>query len=202
MNHSPHIGTKLLIFAVLLIGSGILTPQARAASVSLLPTSAVGNLATGDLVSFDVFIDFSDVGGTLGGGFDVRWDPAALGFVDLASAGLGDPGFGRDPDIFSGLLESWAVADFNGIVSGLVGSLRFEVLAGMGASTLLALGPTAGIGGPWVSNVDFMVLDPQPDFGAVELGRAPAVIPLPPALWLFVSSLIAVGSFIRRRRPA
>lgn len=188
-----------LLAGMLSVGLAITAPQVRAASVSLLPTSPVGGLNTGDIVTFDVAIDFSDVGGTLGGGFDVNWSPAALGFVDLTSAGLGDPAFGRDPDVFSGLLESWAVGDFTGIISGLVGSLRFEVLPGMGASSFVLLAPTGGIGGPWVSGVDFVTIL-QPEYDAVELTGAPAVIPLPPAIWLFVSSLAVIGGFARGRK--
>lgn len=203
MMTNPARCLKLLTFtAVLVLGSAVAVPHARAASVSLLPTSAVSGLNPGDLVTFDVFIDFSDVGGALGGGFDVTWDPAALGFVDLTSAGLGDPGLGRDPDVLDGLLESWAVADFfSGIFSGLVGSLRFEVLPGMGLTSFIALAPTGGIGGPWVSNVDFVTLL-QPEYNAVELTRAPAVIPLPPALWLFATSLAAIAGFLRKRNKA
>ena len=110
-------------------------PAAEAGRVSLVPTTPTSDLMAGETVSFDVMMDFTtdDSGlgsdATLGGGFDIDFDPTALRFDGLADAGLGDPGFGRDPDILSGLLESWGFASFNGLTGpALVGSVSFIVL--------------------------------------------------------------------------
>ena len=175
---------------------------AHASSVSLVPATDVTNLANGDIVSFDISIDSSSDVGTLGGGFDVIYDASALGFIGMTNAGLGDPAFGRDPDVTPGLLESWGVADFGGLQTGLVGSIDFTVLPSMGLSTLVALGPTAGIAGPWVSAVDFVSLL-QPDYGSVEVSRqAPGVIPVPAAIWLFGTALLGLVGLGKRRSAA
>jgi len=194
-----YFGQKLKTMVVLLGLLAVGVPFAsNAASVSLLPTTATDNVMDSDLVSFDVFIDFGPEG-TLGGGFDLSWDPAALSFLGLTSAGLGDPAFGRDPDILSGLLSSWAVADFSGITSGLVGSMDFEVLSSMGLSTMVSLMPTNGIGGPWVSGLDFISLL-EPDYNSVEVTRAaPGVIPVPAAFWLFGSAIIGFAGWSSRK---
>ncbi len=188
-----HIKQRLSIVLILtgLLAAG-LPAQSNASSASLMPTTATSNLLNGDVVSLDVAIDFSDMHGTLGGGFDVRWDPTALGFLGLTSAGLGDPAFRRDPDILNGLLESWAVADFSGIISGQVGSMQFEVLPSMGLSTIIAVAPTNGIGGPWVSLVESITIL-HPDYNSIELTR---VIPVPAAAWLFGSALIGLIGLI------
>jgi cysteine-rich repeat protein len=130
---------------------------------------------TGDPVTFDVIIDFSAEGGTLGGGFDVVFDPAALAFVGLTSTDPADttfdPAFGRDPDFLSGLLQSWAVGNFNGITGpALVGSVQFQVLPTMGAATIVAVTPTMGIAGPWVSATDFVTIL-NPDYNQVEVRK-------------------------------
>ncbi len=148
-----------------------------AASISLIATSNTSDTQPGDIVSLDVVMDFttnnsglgSDI--TLGGGFDIAFDSTALRFVGLSSANLGDPGFGRDPDLLDGLLESWGFADFNGLTGpALVGSVRFEVLSTMGPNTIVATQATAGIAGPFVSGVDFItILDV--DYDMVEITR-------------------------------
>ena len=62
-----HIKQRLSIVLILtgLLAAG-LPAQSNASSVSLMPTAATSNLLNGDVVSFDVAIDFSDVPGTLG----------------------------------------------------------------------------------------------------------------------------------------
>jgi len=191
----PGMHMKIAVFALLATCVPLLS---NASTASLLPTSAIFDLSAGDIVTFDVFIDFSADGGTLGGGLDVVWDSSALGFVDLTSGNLGDPVFGRDPDIQAGLLNSWGVGDFNGIDSGLLGSVSFEVLSsmGLGVTTIVELGPTAGIAGPWVSAVDFIsILDPE--YNQYEVSTA-SVIPVPAAIWLFGTGLAGLIGFSMR----
>ena len=150
---------KALPKIVILLLLGFLS-GADASSVNLVPTTAVSRLDDGDIIAFDLTIDFSDEEGTLGGGLDIVFDPAALGLVSVTGAGLGDPAFGRNPDVLDGLLQSWAVGDFNAVGSapGLVGSVRFEVLPAMGPKTVVRVSGTNGIGGPWVSGRDFVTL--------------------------------------------
>lgn len=194
------MNTRFLSTIGFLVLFGLAT-VANAASISLAPTSSVVDTVPGDLVSFDVFMDFttdnnglgSDI--TLGGGFDIVYDSSVLAFVSLSNAELGDPAFGRDPDILDGLLESWGFADFNGLTGpALVGSVQFEVLAALvGDSTLVSTTATNGISGPFVSAVDFITIL-QVDYNEVEVNA----IPVPGAVWLFGSGLGLLG-WLRRR---
>ena len=150
---------------------------AHAASITLVATSQIADVDVGDLVTFDVMMDFStDDNGlgddvTLGGGFDIAFDSTALEFVSLNDAGLGDPAFSREPDVLPGLLQSWVFAEFNGLSGpALVGSVQFRVLATMGATTNVSTQATGGIGGPFVSGVEFFTLL-NVDFNSVELTR-------------------------------
>jgi hypothetical protein len=133
-----------------------------AQSISLVPTSAVDNVNNGDTVSFNVVMDFSGYpNGTLGGGFDINFDSSALQFGGLTRNVVGDPAFGRDPDIFDGLLESWAHGDFNGLPAfAVLGNVWFQVLPTMGASTAVSTSATNGVAGPWIDGTDFVTLIP------------------------------------------
>lgn len=162
-----------------------LASLANAVSVNLIPTTNVTAVRPGDTVAFDIILDFTDET-TLGGGFDLNFDESQLqllGFTETVI--LGDPNFGRPPDYVpgSGLLESWSVGDFNGIVFGLAGSVQFQVRPGA-TESVVALGPTSGIGGPFVSAVNFICCM-NPDFGEVTV----SAVPVPAAVWLLVSAL-------------
>ena len=102
---------------------------AYASDVLLVPDSQIDDLGLGDTFDVNVQIDFSDItGGTLGGGFDITFDADTLALSDISSVGLGDVLMGREPDAMPGLLESWAVGDFDGIAGAgpvLVGTVQF-----------------------------------------------------------------------------
>ncbi len=178
--------------------------SANAAFINLVPTTPVTDVNTGDLVSFDVVMDFTDyTNGTLGGGFDIFFDSLSLQFVSLVNNMVGDPGFGRDPDILDGLLESWGVGDFNGIFGfNVLGSVVFQVLDTMGASTVLGTQATNGIAGPWVDGTTFVDLIPV-DYGVVEVTRADEVVPVPEpgVLALLCLGLAGIAIFRRRTKP-
>lgn len=143
--------------------------SASAASVSLVPSASYAPLESGELVQLEVRVDFSDAGGTLGGGFDVVFDANALALVSLVDSGVGDPGLSREPDRLPGRLESWAVGAFNGIPGNQVlGTLTFQVLPGMMNSTAVELTATEGVGGPWVSLGDFVTIL-QPEYNRIQL---------------------------------
>jgi len=142
---------------------------ASAASVSLFPSANYAPLEAGELVQFEVRVDFSDAGGTLGGGFDVVFDANALALVNLVDSGVGDPGLSREPDRLPGRLESWAIGVFNGIPgTEVLGTLTFQVLPGMMNSTLIELTATEGVGGPWVALDDFVTIL-QPEYNHIQL---------------------------------
>jgi hypothetical protein len=146
----------------------------NAASVHLIPTSSVIGLEDAETVTVDVVIDFSAEGGTMGGGLDISFDPSAIGLVSLIPTGVGDPAFSRAPDDLGNVLESWAIGSFNGVSSAqaeILGTLEFEVLPTMGLDTLITIGGTNGIGGPWISNLDFLS-ELSPNYNQVELSRS------------------------------
>lgn len=175
----------------------------EAASITLVPTTPTTGLAPGDTVSFDIVMDFttddnglgSDI--TLGGGFDIVFDPTALQLQVFTNAMLGDPQFGRDPDILSGLLESWGFADFNGLTGPeLVGTVSFTVSANAPAMSSVSTSATSGIAGPFVSGVDFITIL-NVDFNSVVL-----VVPEPRTMLGSMAVLGALAMFGRRRRAA
>ncbi len=153
-------------FACKLIGTAALSgllATAHAAEVVLVPASPIDNLGVGDVFDLNVLIDFSDIpgnpGGTLGGGFDIDFDAAVLTLFGLSSSIPGDPQMARDPDLLEGLLESWAVGNFDGIATAgqvLVGTVQFRVSSTTANQTQVSIGPTDSLGGPWISGNDFV----------------------------------------------
>ena len=182
--------------AVLAIMAALAAAQTAAAvRLDLVPTTSITDVAAGDVVAFDIILDFRD-DPTLGGGFDVTFDESQLSLLSFTEdVILGDPQFGRPPDYVpgSGLLESWGVGDFNGIEFGLVGQVRFEVLPGA-TTSVVALGPTSGIAGPWQSAIIFICCQ-NPEYGQATV----TAIPLPAALGLFAAALGTLT--LRARRP-
>ncbi|MFK7888142.1 MAG: hypothetical protein AB8G16_14880 [Gammaproteobacteria bacterium] len=174
--------------------------SAHAASISLVPTSATTALSAGDIVDFDVVMDFStndsglgsDI--TLGGGFDLLWDPAAMTFHGLTLSGIDENDFAPgDPDIFPGLAFNWSFGVFGGISGpALVGTISFEVLAGAPATSMISGRGTDGIGGPFVSALDFVTLL-DVNYNAVEI----TTVPVPAALWFMLGGL---GALLRLGR--
>ncbi len=181
------------IFGALLL-MGVMA-GANAASISLVATSPVTDVGAGDTVSFDIVMDFTDIP-TLGGGFDVVFDSSALQFESFVSAGLGDPAFGREPDIFDGLLESAAFADFNGLSGpALVATVTFTALPTIvGSSAIVSTQGTMGDGGPFVSAIDFVSLI-DVDYNSIEVV---GVVPLPAAAWFMIGGLATLLGLRRK----
>lgn len=141
-----------LVASVALLGVAC---NAGAASLSLVPTTSVTGVEPGDFVTFDIRTDFTG-DPTLGGGFDIFFDPGALQFVSFTSSGVSGPDFHRDPDILAGVLKEWCDGgffDFPEIAT--LGDVTFEVLPTMGAATDIAATDGSGICGPWVSALTF-----------------------------------------------
>lgn len=141
----------------------------QAAEVSLTPTTDMSSLKPGDQIELNIHIDFSDIGGTLGGGFDLVFDSSVLALSNITDSTPGDPDFSRMPDERGGHLESWSVGAWQGFPgAALLGTVTLEVLPTIRSETTIQLQATSGMGGPWVSLQDNVSLI-QPDYGSVKV---------------------------------
>lgn len=170
----------------------LMATPAHAGSVSLVyegdnevTAEGVVLATTGDSLTFAIVADFRDQP-TLGGGFDVVFDPVVLAFdhifwFDFWCKWHCDGGPGAD----DGFLESLSFASFSPIYGPVtVATMTFVYTGGIGTGGLIELGPTNGIGGPFVSAVDYVSLL-DVDFVGAEV----AYIPLPGAFALLVTAL-------------
>ncbi len=166
----------------------------QAARLSLIYTGS-GNLnndgaliaAAGDLVSFEVWMDFTD-NPTIGGGFDVHFNSVALEFESLErTTNCSDPDCGgwREPEVSDGLIQDWRAGDFNDGLAGplALGLITFTFLEHDFSQPFLEMATSSGLGGPFVSFDDFTVIDV--DYGSFEL----APVPLPATFWLMLAAL-------------
>ncbi len=182
--------------AALLIALAAVGP-ANAASLDFVPLTPTSNLSPGDIVSLQVWLDFSDVVddfgtpvGTLGGGWDILYDPTLIAFTGLDFQIVGDPAFARPPDILPGILESWSAGDFNGIIGPvLAGTVSFEVIASGPFTTSIWLRESLGLAGTWVSAGDFVSII-VPEYDAVTLTG----VPLPATGWLLMPAIAALAA--------
>lgn len=154
VGHKKKVTYKLRSL-VLLLSWFLAAPATFAASVSLVPVQT--DAPPGSQIQVEIRGDFTDEA-TLGGGMDVSFDHLVLQFVNYIDNGLGDPQFQRDPDASEGLLAGAAFGDFNGFASSdLIGTLVFNVLPGSEEGpTTITVGASAGVAGPFASDVDFM----------------------------------------------
>ena len=171
-----------------------LSPKtANAVSISLIPAGDFSSVEVGDTLAFDILIDFSDAT-TLGGGFDVFFDSAALALSGGVYAPPGDPDFARVPDIFDGLLSGFAFGDFGSGISSIetIGTLFFDVLAGLGEgmTTTVGIGDTASVAGPFVDFNTFQVMDV--DYTGADVTRAEGMVAVPEPGTL---ALLGIGLF-------
>lgn len=201
--------TKRVTICYLLLLSVLLSPlTAQAGFINLSPTSAVSDVNDGDTISFDVVMDFT-ADPTLGGGFDIAYDESALQLTGFNRFDVGDPVFGSDPGIFSGLLSGWSfgTANFFAGISGpaILGNVTFQVLTTMGANTSVSTQDTVSTANPFTSSATFS--QQLVDFNSVNIARAinspqpnpqpnpqPAPIPEPATFMLFGLGLLIAGA--------
>lgn len=172
---------------------------ANAASIDLIytgdnPVTGQGTIvaSAGDVITLDIFFDFTGEP-TLGGGFNVFYTASQLDFLTYDIADFGEPAFNRAPDVAEdGVLLGASVGDYEALEFGLLAQMSFLVTGNSGFSIELRNAP--GLGGAWISAIDFVTLV-TPTFGRID-GVSP--VPVPAAAWLFGSALLGLGA-IRRK---
>jgi hypothetical protein len=202
---------KLITNAVLAVGLMLTGFTANATSIQMIPSQQF----VGDGESFYVEIWAYDLPpGTVGGGFDVVWDPSDLTLDTVYIAtdnpaenggfpGNWETGIWSDPGIISpGHLTDLYVNNFSNI-NGLEGDQRIAVLN----FTMVGIGVTD-------SMIDFL-LGPEDDWATADISaytvitdtitftgavvNPTTVIPVPAAVWLFGSGLLGLVGVARRR---
>lgn len=190
---------------ILLLG---LMSTVRANSISLVPGS--NDVTVGSQVSVDITLLLTD--SVLGGGFDLKYDPAILGFVSFDYdmtflTTVADPFLSPIPDncfadgaMFGGCamgdgeLNGLGFGSFMGITgTHTIGTVVFEALSA-GASMLTMMDNDLSLGG----FIDFPLGAPIAlDFQGTTINtQAPAAVPVPGNGWLMMIGL--VGLLMRR----
>ena len=184
----------------------MLALPARANLISLNPSALTASL--GQAVAVDIQIDFADL--TVGGAFDVLYDPTALQFssFDYNADFLmmaGDPAFSLPPDncfvdgstsggcnVGDGEVNGISIGNFFGIIGQhTIGTLVFETLEG--GMTMLQTTATDDLLGGFFSADGFSPLPVDFDGAMVRVSE-------PWALWLMIGGLAMGGMGLRRQK--
>jgi hypothetical protein len=183
----------------------------QSATISLIPTSST-TINISDVVTFDLYLDATDLAELLGGGLDVFYDASILTYNgDFAfDAGIPNEGFNFVGDDCAvtltancsgpGEINAITFGSFAGLTVGsgyLVGSLSFTGAA-EGISVLSMLDNDLP-SGPF-TNLFGTPIDP----GMMYAGATVVVsaVPVPAAVWLFGSGLLGLVGVARRRNAA
>lgn len=185
------------VFGALLFG----TTASNAATVTFSDPSVTAGL--NDTITIDLLMDFTD-DATLGGGTDIFFNDAVLSFLsfDFSSTTLVlDSAFSRlpDADVLPGKLEGMAFGNFGGLSGpGVIGTLTFQAIAVGDSALTMAVTTEALKGGDFISDITF---GPQVvNFGSANVSVS--AVPVPAAVWLFVSGLIGLAGVVTKRRTA
>ncbi len=153
----------------------------------------------GDPVQMDLWMDFTG-DATIGGGVDVTYNHAMLGFVSwtLNEALGSDASFTRDPVEGMGLLDGIGFGNFGGLGGGgqtLVGTLQFVTLGTTGLALVDLAEDAGGAAGEFYSASSYNLQSP----GFVGAEVIINAVPLPAAVWMLLGGLGILGVGSRRK---
>ncbi len=199
--------SRLAAAAVLM--SVVSGAQAVSVSMSLNAILPPDPITPSDMIELQVLMDFSD-DATLGGGFDIIFDPGLVSYV--SESYITDPALGSDADftrddnplvtdirnrveILPDRLAGAAFGNFGGLSGpAVVASLFFIADAGGDAVFSLGDSTSASVGG-FFSAVTFAEQFPVFTGTTVNI----SAVPVPAAVWLFGSGLVGLVGIARRR---
>ena len=201
---------KAILAGLALCFFGIQSSQAA----SILVTPSSSSIDVGDTITLTLsgesFAGFAaGTDGSNGGGIDISWDPNVLTLTDLANVDRslfpGDSFFGQDGTLTAGKLVDLSVASLGGTTLAAfdIATLTFTAKGAGSTAIDLELGSLNVGKDVWTDSSG--INDVMPTFvdGSVTVTGGttpPPAVPVPPALLLFGSGLIGLGSIARKKK--